>query len=556
MPGAFAVELAVQTVLGLRPGMHVQHLATVSIERFIKFPEGRPFLLRAEAEVVEENKEMARIRMRFLSDFVHANGVVLQKDIVHFSAEFLLTATPQPVVGHDPVGAVRSGWQLPDPYLHPAGPLLMDGAFRSLHDIRLGPIHSTAVFRPRDLVVSPPIAEAVVPFVLLDALWRFSAMRREEDGTAVLCVPLRCDRLDVLPGVNHQTIANQECSLTCSTPRREGEHLLVDWAEAADSSGRVIFVVRDIVGRIYGQVPAQAEPLSAELGNQRIDSATSDPRSPTSKRSPTLPSRGVSLGRPDSGESGYGAVFQGKIALVTGSGRGIGKVIALRLAELGAQVIVNSFHSRDRGDKTTAEATAHGGKAVHLWGSVANPAHLKRIFQEIDTRFGGLDYFVSNASAGIFAPLTDVTPADWDRCFRTNVVALHQGALLAAELMRRRGGGKIVALSSVGAQRCFDFFGCVGPVKAAVESLVRYLAAELAQDGIQVNTVAAGPVLGELLEYYSPRPRWERLVPRQHLITEEEVVDPVLFLLAHSGMSGTALVLDAAGSLRLCEPVS
>src|SRR5262249_28014086 len=159
------------------------------------------------------------------------------------------TDEPQPVIVHGAPGAVRSGWRLPDPYLHPAGPLLLDGAFRSLHDIRLGPTHSTAVFCPRHLAASPRLAEAVIPFVLLDGLWRFSAMRREEDGTAVLCVPLRCGRLDILPGVNHQTLAEQECSLTCSAPRLKGEHVLVDWAQAEDASGRVIFVVRDIVGR-------------------------------------------------------------------------------------------------------------------------------------------------------------------------------------------------------------------------------------------------------------------------------------------------------------------
>jgi acyl transferase domain-containing protein/NAD(P)-dependent dehydrogenase (short-subunit alcohol dehydrogenase family)/acyl-CoA thioesterase FadM len=557
MPGAYAVELAVRTVLGLRPKMYVHNLSNVSIERFIKFPEERPFLLRAEAEVIEETRETARIRMRFLSDFVHANGQVLQKDIVHFSADFLLTTTPRSLTGQAPLGAVQSGWQVPDPYLHPAGPLLMNGAFRSLHDIRLGSSHSTAVFRPRELLGSTALVEAVVPFVLLDGLWRFSAMRREEDGTAVLCVPLRCGRLDILPDVNHQTLANQECTLVCNAPRLDDQHVYVDWAEARDASGRVLFVVKDIVGRIYGQVPAQAEPLSPEPVVQRTNGTTGSHKSAPANGSPQVAREQILSGLSDAiALASSGRSLEGKIALVTGSGRGIGRVIALGLAKLGAQVIVNSFHSRDKGDQTTAEALALGGKAVHLWGSVANLTHLKRIFQEIDSRFGRLDYFISNASAGIFAPLTEVTPELWDRCFRTNVIALHQGSLLAAELMRRRGGGKIVALSSVGAQLCFDFFGCVGPVKAAVESLVRYLAVELSPDGIQVNTVTAGPVVGELLDFYEPRPRWERLVPRQHLLIEEEVVDPIVYLLTHNSMNGASLVLDAAGSLRLCEPVS
>jgi acyl transferase domain-containing protein/NAD(P)-dependent dehydrogenase (short-subunit alcohol dehydrogenase family)/acyl-CoA thioesterase FadM len=541
MPGAFAVELAVRTVRELRPALHIKHLATVSIERFIKFPEGRPFVLRAVSEVLEETPEFARIGLRFLSDFVHANGKVLQKDLVHFSAELLLTSEPQKVAGHAPLSAVREGWQLPDPYLHPAGPLLMDGLFRSLEDIQISPTHCTAVYRPRPLPAPPAIADAFIPFVLLDAVWRFSAVRREEDGTAILCVPLRCGRLDILPGVSHATLANQECALTCSAPRLEGEHILVDWAEAADSSGRVIFAVKDIVGRIYGRVPAQAEPLVATAPTNGATHGAGEPSGPK----PTQASH-PHQARP----------IDGKVALVTGSGRGIGKVIVQRLADLGAQVVVNSFHSRDQGERTTAEILARGGKAVHLWGSVANPSHLQRIFSEIERRFDGLDYFISNASAGVFAPLIEVTPEHWDRCFRTNVVALHQGALLAAPLMRRRGGGKILALSSVGAQLCFDYFGCVGPVKAAVEALVRYLAVELAADGIQVNTVTAGPVKGDLLDSFPGRPRWERLVPRQRMITEDESAEPVLFLLTHDGMNGASLLVDAAGSLRLCEPVS
>jgi NAD(P)-dependent dehydrogenase (short-subunit alcohol dehydrogenase family) len=240
---------------------------------------------------------------------------------------------------------------------------------------------------------------------------------------------------------------------------------------------------------------------------------------------------------------------------VTGSGRGIGKAIALRLAEEGAQVVVNSFHSRERGEQTAAEIIARGGKALHVWGSVANPAHLERIFSEIGTRCGGLDYFISNAGAGVFAPLKDVTAEHWDRALRTNVVALHRGAFLAAELMRGRGGGRIVAVSSVGAHLCFDHFGCIGPVKAAEESLVRYLAMELATDNIQVKAVSAGPVLGELLDGFPSRPQWERVVPRQRLNSAEEVVEAVLFLLTGDGTNGTALPVDAGVGLRICEPL-
>src|SRR5947207_544275 len=82
--------------------------------------------------------------------------------------------------------------------------------------------------------------------------------------------------------------------------------------------------------------------------------------------------------------------FEGKIALITGSGRALGKDIAVYLAELGASVVVNSFHSRPQGEETVEEIRAAGGKAVHAWGSVANPEHVKSIFEMIDKTYGGL----------------------------------------------------------------------------------------------------------------------------------------------------------------------
>jgi NAD(P)-dependent dehydrogenase (short-subunit alcohol dehydrogenase family)/acyl carrier protein len=275
--------------------------------------------------------------------------------------------------------------------------------------------------------------------------------------------------------------------------------------------------------------------------------------------SPTGPAERIPVPASAPQQTSVGMPFAGKVALVTGSGHGIGKVIAAQLARLGATVAVNSFHSRQRGEDTTAEIVASGGKAVHLWGSVANPAQLDRIFAEIDSRFGALDFLISNASNGILAPLKDVTTEHWDRAFRTNVVALHQAALLAAERMRQRGGGRIVAISSNGSQRYLDYFGCMGPVKAALECLVRYLAVELGPDNILVNCVSAGPVYGELLDRYPDRdrlrPSWEALVPRKRLNDEQEVAEAVQFLLTATGLNGSVLVLDAGGGQRICGPL-
>lgn len=249
--------------------------------------------------------------------------------------------------------------------------------------------------------------------------------------------------------------------------------------------------------------------------------------------------------------------FAGKIALVTGSGHGLGRVIAQRLARAGCRLIINSFHARDQGEQTAADIVAEGGEAIHLWGSVAQREHLERIFGEIDASFGGLDFLVSNASNGIIAPLSQVEEIHWERSFKTNVVGLHRATMLAAPLMARRGGGRVVTISSPGADRYIEHFGCQGPVKAALESLVRYLAVELGPQNIQVNALSAGPVYGDLLSRYPDQerliPYWESRTTTGRLASEEDMAEAVLWLLSPQArpVNGATLLADYTGSLRI-----
>jgi len=248
--------------------------------------------------------------------------------------------------------------------------------------------------------------------------------------------------------------------------------------------------------------------------------------------------------------------FEGKVALITGSGHGLGRAIALRLAEMGARVVVNSFHSRERGDQTTQDIRAAGGDAHHIWASVAKPEALKEMFEEVGGRYGKLDFFVSNASNGMIAPLEYITLEHWDRAFRTNVVALHQGAMLAAKLMRPRGG-RIVTISSPGAHRYVPYFGCMGTVKAAMESLTRYLAIELGPDNIQVNCISAGPIYGELLNKFPEAdrliPYWESLAAGKRLAEEKDLAHFVTYLLSEEAhwITGSVLLADSGGTQRI-----
>jgi enoyl-[acyl-carrier protein] reductase III len=249
--------------------------------------------------------------------------------------------------------------------------------------------------------------------------------------------------------------------------------------------------------------------------------------------------------------------FEGQVALVSGSGRGLGKVIATKLAGLGAHVIVNSFHSGDRGEATANAIAAEFGAATHLWGSFASRQHIDRIFDEIESRFGRLDFYVHNASDGAVARLQDVSEEHWENAFRTNIVGYHLSAMRAAKLMKKSGGGRIVSMSSPGARRYLEFFGCLGPVKAAVESLTLYLAQELAPLNVQVNAVSAGPVYGDSLRA-SPEadkliPYWENLSADNRLSEPEEIADAVVFLLSNAArkINGSVLLVDGAASQRM-----
>jgi NAD(P)-dependent dehydrogenase (short-subunit alcohol dehydrogenase family) len=247
------------------------------------------------------------------------------------------------------------------------------------------------------------------------------------------------------------------------------------------------------------------------------------------------------------------ATLMGKIVLVTGSGRGLGRSLATSLAAEGATVIVNSFHSRDAGDATCADIVQAGGKAIHLWGSVANEEHVGRIFGELAARFGRLDAFVANASDGFIGPFEALTAAHWERGFRTNVVGLHQCAVAASKLMIE--GGQIVTMSTVTSSRYLRDFTCQGVLKAAVESLTRYLAVEFAPRGVRVNCISAGPVYGELLHRFpnaeSRIATWTSLTPAGELTDPDEVARLAAFLISGALRSATGSVITLDGGMSL-----
>jgi enoyl-[acyl-carrier protein] reductase III len=241
--------------------------------------------------------------------------------------------------------------------------------------------------------------------------------------------------------------------------------------------------------------------------------------------------------------------LDGRVALVTGSGRGVGRITAHLLADRGATVIINSFHSREQGEQAVEEINANGGSAVHMWGSVANPDHVDNMFDEIEHQFG-LDILVCNASDGRIGHFLELTHDDWERAFRTNVIGHHHCAVRAAKLMHPRGGGSIVTMSAVGAHQFIDGLGSQGVAKAAVESLTRYLACTLGPTGIRVNCVSGGPIYGDLLDSFpdamAAQNHWESMTPDGELCSPMDIARTIAFLVSDEarGINGAVWMAD------------
>jgi enoyl-[acyl-carrier protein] reductase III len=242
--------------------------------------------------------------------------------------------------------------------------------------------------------------------------------------------------------------------------------------------------------------------------------------------------------------------FDGKSVLVTGGSRGIGRAIALRFAELGASRVAVSYFRNDRAAEETAEALRKlGAEPVLLRGNLGEPEKAKAHVEQA----GPLDVLVSNAATGVIKPLLELEEKHWDWTMNANARALVTLARHAVPSMP--SGSSIVGLSSLGSQRVLDNYALVGTSKAALEALVRYLAVELAPQGIRVNAVSAGLVETGALDYFPNREEmlewYEKRTPAGRLVAPRDVADAVCFLCSPEAamIRGHTLVVDGGYSL-------
>lgn len=249
--------------------------------------------------------------------------------------------------------------------------------------------------------------------------------------------------------------------------------------------------------------------------------------------------------------------FLGKIALVTGSGRGIGRAIAIHLARNGAEVVVNFFRNRAPAEETTASIAKLGRRALLVKADVGDLDDLGRLFDETNQAFGALDIFVHNAASGYNRPALEQKPKGWDWTMSINARSLLFAAQRAVPLMEKRGGGSIVSISSPGSTRVLPDYVVVGASKAALEALTRYLAVELSPRNIIVNAVSPGIVETDALQHFETL-RQDGLIkkaiastPAGRLVTPEDVAEVVGFLCtpAANMIRGQVIVVDGGYTL-------
>lgn len=238
----------------------------------------------------------------------------------------------------------------------------------------------------------------------------------------------------------------------------------------------------------------------------------------------------------------------GKVALVTGGSRGIGKAIAIRLAEHGMDIVVNYVRHKQDAMAVAEEIEQRGQRCLLVKANVGKESDVQEMFAQIGEEFGSLDVLVSNAASGVLKPVLELTERHWNWAMNINARAMLSLVQNGMPLMKE--GSRVIGVSSLGSVRAIQNYTTVGASKAALESLVRHLAVELGPRGILINTVSAGAVDTDALKHF---PNREEILdnslkrtPLGRLITPDDVADVTLFLCSNLSdmIQGQVITVD------------
>ncbi|MBU1139331.1 MAG: enoyl-[acyl-carrier-protein] reductase FabL [Proteobacteria bacterium] len=246
--------------------------------------------------------------------------------------------------------------------------------------------------------------------------------------------------------------------------------------------------------------------------------------------------------------------LQGKVALITGGSRGIGRAIAMRFAENGMDIVVNYVRHKRDAQETADAAEKLGVRCLLLKANVAKSEDVQKMLETIGKEFGTLDVLVSNAASGVLKPAMELTERHWNWAMDINARALLTLVQNCLPLMSP--GSRVMAVSSLGATRAIENYTTVGASKAALESLVRHLAVELGPKGIHVNTISAGAVDTDALKKFPNRDEILSTAlartPLGRLTTPEDVADLAIFLCSDFAkmIQGQVITVDGGYAIR------
>ncbi len=248
------------------------------------------------------------------------------------------------------------------------------------------------------------------------------------------------------------------------------------------------------------------------------------------------------------------AKLTGKVAVVTGASKGIGAGIAKALGAEGASVVVNYASDKSGADKTVAEITKAGGKAVAVGASVAKSGDIEKLFTETKKAFGKVDILVNNAGVYSFAPLEEITEEEIDRIYSTNVTGLLLTTKAAVKLFPSEGGS-VINIGSVVSDRTPANSAIYTGSKGAVDAITRVLAVELGPKKIRVNAVNPGLTITEGTETAGiVGSDWEKNAVAQTPLGRagkpDDIADVVTFIASDEARWVTGSLLQAGGGLR------
>ncbi|MDP9728196.1 enoyl-[acyl-carrier-protein] reductase FabL [Alicyclobacillus sp. TC] len=248
--------------------------------------------------------------------------------------------------------------------------------------------------------------------------------------------------------------------------------------------------------------------------------------------------------------------YKDKVVCVSGSSRGIGKQLALAYAQEGADVVIHYFRNGEAAREVVAEVEKMGRRALMVKANLAEEHKIHSMFDEIEKYYGKLDVYVHNAASGRNRKALDVDVKGWDWTQNVNARSLLIAAQRAVPLMAE--GSSLLAISSFGSDHVFPFYTSVGASKAAIESLIRYLAIELAPQRINANAISAGAVETGALEHFPEIERtWEQVkerLPYHRMVTSEDVAHLALFLTSKEAEMIRGQTIRMDGGITLLVP--